>query len=192
MWNDKHKAAGSGRLPPSPAALRVPLLLWHPQLLKYSCRVFLDGTGVTQYTSFVISESPATVVEIMSVVETKTEAEDPLVIRLQNGQTLHVESNEAIDADEIPIINVAGIYSDKLEDRQAVAEKVREAAHRIGFFYVVNHVSIYSTWHFVLLSVKRVSTLALQREYLSRPGVSSHCQWRRKWKSTQTFSQRNT
>ncbi|KIW47106.1 uncharacterized protein PV06_02706 [Exophiala oligosperma] len=75
----------------------------------------------------------------MSVVETKTEAEDPLVIRLQNGQTLHVESNEAIDADEIPIINVAGIYSDKLEDRQAVAEKVREAAHRIGFFYVVNH-----------------------------------------------------
>ncbi|EXJ55266.1 hypothetical protein A1O7_08192 [Cladophialophora yegresii CBS 114405] len=55
------------------------------------------------------------------------------------GQTLHVESNEAVDADEIPIIDVAGIYSDKLKDRQAVADKVREAAHRIGFFYVINH-----------------------------------------------------
>ena len=76
----------------------------------------------------------------MSQVTTQTEENNPLVIKLQNGQTLHVESNEAIDADEIPIIDVAGIYSDNLADRQAVADKVREAAHRIGFFYVVNHV----------------------------------------------------
>ncbi|ETI20821.1 hypothetical protein G647_07163 [Cladophialophora carrionii CBS 160.54] len=77
----------------------------------------------------------------MSQVTTQTESAEAnaLVIKLQNGQTLHVESNEAIDADEIPIIDVAGIYSDKLEDRQAVADKVREAAHRIGFFYVINH-----------------------------------------------------
>jgi hypothetical protein len=81
----------------------------------------------------------------MSQVTTQTETSpaNPLVIKLQNGQTLQVESNEAIDADEIPIIDVAGIYSDKLEDRQAVAEKVREAAHRIGFFYVINHVSTF-------------------------------------------------
>lgn len=64
----------------------------------------------------------------------------PLVIKLQNGQTFSVESNEAVDADEIPIIDVTDIYCDSLEKRQAVAEKVREAAHRIGFFYVVGHV----------------------------------------------------
>ena len=77
----------------------------------------------------------------MSQVVTETEANNPLVIKLQNGQVLHVESNEATDADEIPVIDVGGIYSEKLEDRQAVADKIREAAHRIGFFYVVNHVS---------------------------------------------------
>ncbi|KAI1628830.1 putative gibberellin 3-beta hydroxylase [Exophiala viscosa] len=75
----------------------------------------------------------------MSQVVTETEANNPLVIRLQNGQVLHVKSNEATDADEIPVIDVDGIYSEKLEDRQAVADKIREAAHRIGFFYVVNH-----------------------------------------------------
>ncbi|EXJ69809.1 uncharacterized protein A1O5_06880 [Cladophialophora psammophila CBS 110553] len=75
----------------------------------------------------------------MSQVATQIEENNPLVIKLQNGQTLHVESNEAIDANEIPIIDVAGIYSDKLADRQDIADKIREAAHRIGFFYVVNH-----------------------------------------------------
>lgn len=61
-------------------------------------------------------------------------------LRLQNGQVLQIKSNTSIESDEIPIIDVAGIYSDRLEDRQAVAEKIREACHRIGFFYVINHV----------------------------------------------------
>lgn len=78
----------------------------------------------------------------MAQVVTETEENNPLVIKLQNGQVLHVQSNEAMDADEIPIIDVGGIYSDKLEYRQAVADKIREAAHRIGFFYVINHVSV--------------------------------------------------
>jgi hypothetical protein len=61
-------------------------------------------------------------------------------LHLQNGQVLHVKSNESVDSGEIPIIDVAGIYSENIEDRKAVAEKVREACHRIGFFYVINHV----------------------------------------------------
>ena len=85
--------------------------------------------------------------------QTQTEAENPLVIKLQNGQTLRVESNEATDADEIPIIDVAGIYSDRLEDRCAVAAKVREAANRIGFFYVVNHVSTLHVTHVSVLQL---------------------------------------
>ncbi|KAF2137686.1 uncharacterized protein K452DRAFT_353383 [Aplosporella prunicola CBS 121167] len=40
---------------------------------------------------------------------------------------------------EIPIIDISRIYSEKLEDRKAVAEMVREASHRIGFFYIVGH-----------------------------------------------------
>lgn len=64
----------------------------------------------------------------------------PSTLRLQNGQVLEIQSNTSIEADEIPIIDVAGIFSDQLEDRQAVAEKIREACHRIGFFYVINHV----------------------------------------------------
>jgi hypothetical protein len=64
----------------------------------------------------------------------------PATLRLQSGQVLHIKSNQSIESDEVPIIDVAGIYSDKLEVRQAVAKKIREACHRIGFFYVINHV----------------------------------------------------
>ncbi|KAK9342525.1 hypothetical protein V1522DRAFT_415855 [Lipomyces starkeyi] len=60
-------------------------------------------------------------------------------IHLPNGQVLNVKSNISIEADEIPVIDVSGIYSENIEDRKAVAEKVREASHRIGFFYAINH-----------------------------------------------------
>ncbi|KAJ6785416.1 hypothetical protein PWT90_06642 [Aphanocladium album] len=40
---------------------------------------------------------------------------------------------------EIPIINVEGIFSDSLEDRQAVASQIRDAATNTGFFYITNH-----------------------------------------------------
>lgn len=78
----------------------------------------------------------------MSQVSTETAAARSLTIELQNGQTLKAQSNESIEVEEIPVIDVARIYSDKLEDRQVVAEQIREACHRIGFFYVINHVSI--------------------------------------------------
>ncbi|KAH7062600.1 putative isopenicillin N synthetase [Macrophomina phaseolina] len=75
------------------------------------------------------------------MAQTQTETQPLRTVRLQNGQVCHFESNESVEAaaDELPIIDISGIYSEKLEDRQAVAEKVREAAHRIGFFYIVGH-----------------------------------------------------
>jgi hypothetical protein len=78
----------------------------------------------------------------MSQALLETTVTSPLTIELQNGQTLKASSNESIEAEEIPVIDVSGIYSDKLKDRQAVAEQIREACNRIGFFYVINHVSI--------------------------------------------------
>ncbi|TFK50256.1 putative gibberellin 3-beta hydroxylase [Heliocybe sulcata] len=68
------------------------------------------------------------------------EADAPqLTLKLQNGQIVSYKSNLARDTGEIPIIDIKGIFSDDIKDRQAVAEQVREAASRIGFFYAVNH-----------------------------------------------------
>lgn len=43
------------------------------------------------------------------------------------------------DFNSIPVINVAGIFSEKLGDRQAVATQIRDACTRVGFFYVEGH-----------------------------------------------------
>ncbi|KIV93483.1 hypothetical protein PV10_04694 [Exophiala mesophila] len=70
---------------------------------------------------------------------TTTAQKGPFTLTLNNGLELTVQSNDPIDADEIPVIDISGIYSENLEDRKAVAEKIREAAHRIGFFYIIGH-----------------------------------------------------
>jgi hypothetical protein len=62
-----------------------------------------------------------------------------LNLTLGNGQKIYFHSDESIDADEIPVIDIGGIFSHDIENRKAVAEKIREACHRIGFFYIVNH-----------------------------------------------------
>lgn len=41
--------------------------------------------------------------------------------------------------DEIPIIDVSGIYSPSFEDRLAVARQIHDAATNNGFFYIKNH-----------------------------------------------------
>jgi isopenicillin N synthase-like dioxygenase len=63
----------------------------------------------------------------------------PLNLTLGNGQQIWFHSDESIEADEIPVIDIQGIFSDDIQKRIAVAEQIREAAHRIGFFYIVNH-----------------------------------------------------
>lgn len=42
-------------------------------------------------------------------------------------------------ADEIPIIDLSPLYSEKLEDRKALAKEIRVAAINTGFFYIKNH-----------------------------------------------------
>jgi hypothetical protein len=63
----------------------------------------------------------------------------PLNLTLGNGKKIFFHSDESIEVDEIPVIDIGGIFSDKIEDRKAVAERIREACHRIGFFYIINH-----------------------------------------------------
>jgi isopenicillin N synthase-like dioxygenase len=40
---------------------------------------------------------------------------------------------------EIPIIDVGGIFSESLEDRQHVAQQIHDAATNNGFMYILNH-----------------------------------------------------
>lgn len=40
---------------------------------------------------------------------------------------------------EVPVINISRLYSDKLEDRKALAKEIRAAAVNTGFFYIKNH-----------------------------------------------------
>jgi isopenicillin N synthase-like dioxygenase len=39
----------------------------------------------------------------------------------------------------IPVIDISGLQSDHLPDRQAVAAELRHACHTVGFFYIKNH-----------------------------------------------------
>lgn len=41
--------------------------------------------------------------------------------------------------DEIPIIDLALMFSEKLSDRKSVADNIRSAATNNGFFYIKNH-----------------------------------------------------
>lgn len=49
-------------------------------------------------------------------------------------------SNVSTNIEKIPVIDASKIWCERLEDRQAVAEEIREAARTIGFFYLINHV----------------------------------------------------
>ena len=68
----------------------------------------------------------------------------PKKITLSNGKSFTVASNASTTAESIPLLDVSRLYSDKLEDRQSLAEEVRKAAREIGFFTIVNHVSRFS------------------------------------------------
>lgn len=42
-------------------------------------------------------------------------------------------------AEEIPIVDLTPLYSEKLEDRKELAKKIRAAGINTGFFYIKNH-----------------------------------------------------
>lgn len=63
-------------------------------------------------------------------------------VKLQNGDVFSFNSNISTESEKIPVIDASRVWSDKLEDRKAVAEEIRDASRNIGFFYLVNHVSL--------------------------------------------------
>ena len=78
----------------------------------------------------------------MSQTTTLSTVGDALkTVTLQNGKIFSFQSNNSIDLDLIPVIDASRIWSASFEDRQAVAEEIREASRMIGFFYLINHVS---------------------------------------------------
>ncbi|XGV96949.1 MAG: isopenicillin N synthase family dioxygenase [Leptolyngbya sp. BL-A-14] len=48
-------------------------------------------------------------------------------------------SRSTVTFSQIPIIDLSGLRSPKLSDRQAVAAAIRHASHQVGFFYIANH-----------------------------------------------------
>ncbi|KAI1617867.1 putative gibberellin 3-beta hydroxylase [Exophiala viscosa] len=70
---------------------------------------------------------------------TTVQEDAPHTITLTNGKTFTFNSNASTTDEQIPVIDVSRMYSEKFEDRQAVAEEIREAAHVIGFLSIVNH-----------------------------------------------------
>jgi hypothetical protein len=42
-------------------------------------------------------------------------------------------------SEEIPIIDLSPLYSEKIEDRKELAKEIRAAAVNTGFFYIKNH-----------------------------------------------------
>jgi len=82
---------------------------------------------------------------------TTTVLEQPAhsTISLPSGQTVRIRSETALAVDEIPIIDFSAIWSDDIEAKKAIAEQVRQASHRIGFFYCQHPVSkLRPEWYF--------------------------------------------
>lgn len=75
-----------------------------------------------------------------TIVDAKSESATRTVT-LQNGDVFSFNSNISTEAERIPVVDASRVWSDRIEDRKAVAEEIREASRDIGFFYLVNHVS---------------------------------------------------
>jgi len=83
---------------------------------------------------------------------TRTTQTTPHKLTLTNGKTLTFDSNASSASEQIPVIDISRIHSDKLADRQALAEEIRNAAHDVGFFSIVNHVSPITIYRLVSIS----------------------------------------
>ena len=75
---------------------------------------------------------------------TTTITEDSFVLKIDSAygpQSRTIKKNPPRDVrpGEVPIIDVAGMFSNELSDRQAVADQVHKACTGLGFFYVINH-----------------------------------------------------
>ena len=76
---------------------------------------------------------------------TVTEVEQPSFVKLELRtaygsvyRDVSTASPRECHADEIPLIDISGIYGD-LESRTKLAKQIKYAAENIGFFYIKNH-----------------------------------------------------
>lgn len=61
----------------------------------------------------------------------------------------------------IPVIDIKGLQSERLEDRKAVAAEIHQASHEVGFFYIQNHEIARETIDTTFAQVKRFFDLPL-------------------------------
>lgn len=108
---------------------------------RISIGLTLHRASPCSNTTMTASAEPAT-----SREPTSKEAVDGdrVALRLASGNgpvIRYVQRSPPRDAtaDEIPIIDVSGIFSSVFEDRLAVAKQVHAAASSTGFFYISNH-----------------------------------------------------
>ncbi|CAK7200851.1 hypothetical protein SEUCBS139899_003550 [Sporothrix eucalyptigena] len=60
-------------------------------------------------------------------------------LELVSGRVVEFVSNDAIEADYVPVIDVSRLYSPDGAERQALAEEIGHAARNVGFLTIVNH-----------------------------------------------------
>jgi hypothetical protein len=105
-------------------------------------------------------------------------------VKLQNGDVFSFNSNISTELEKIPVIDASRIWSDKLEDRKAVAEEIRDASRNIGFFYLINHVSslFFAPQSKLTEQPDRVSTKTMPLRLSIKPKDSSPYPRRRRWR----------
>lgn len=77
----------------------------------------------------------------MATISQTATSTQPGVLRLQQGvsRTLAQADAGLSSFQEIPVLDVSGMHSSSLSDRQKVAAEVREACTRVGFMQISGH-----------------------------------------------------
>lgn len=130
----------------------------------------------------------------MSETTTVVDSSERKTVTLQNGTVFSFDSNTSTTLEKIPIVDASGIWSDRLEDRLAVAEQIREASRNIGFFYLINHVCTNQATNIeqVLTFHARGSTRNSQSKPWTRQNASLLCLKNARWRCSPASSPMST
>jgi hypothetical protein len=78
----------------------------------------------------------------MSTTTTQAPSTSKLELRTAYGRVFRDVFNTPprdCTAEEIPVIDLAPLYSPNIEDRKVLAKEIRAAGLNTGFFYIKNH-----------------------------------------------------